>query len=74
MIRCNRKASPKKLPAKNVLGIKNVWDTGNGVIQSWYNGSAMVVEEIENGKRYRCNDGHPDNNFDDIVFSIKKII
>lgn len=36
-------------------------------------GSAMIVEEIENGRRYRCNDWHPDENFDDIVFTIQKL-
>lgn len=32
----------------------------------------MIVEEIENGRRYRCNDGHPDESFDDINFSLQK--
>jgi hypothetical protein len=68
-----KKQHPKKLPARNILGIKNIWDTGNGVIQSWHFGAAMIVEEIENGRRYHCNDGHPDENFDDIVFSVKKM-
>ena len=35
-------------------------------------GSAMIAEEIENGRRYRCNDWHPDDNFDDIVFTVQK--
>lgn len=51
--------------------IRNLWDTGNGVIESWHNGAAMIVEEIENGRRYRCNDGHPDDDFDDIIFTIE---
>ncbi len=55
------------------LIIKNVWDTGNGVIESWHHGAGIIVEEIKNGKRYHCNDGHPDDNFDDIVFIITKI-
>lgn len=38
-----------------------------------YNGAAMIVEEIENGRRYRCNDGYPDDDFDDIVFTVQKI-
>ena len=63
----------KRLPKKGLLGIKNIWDTGDGVIESWYGGAAMIVEKIENGKRYWCNDGHPDENFDDIVFTIKKL-
>lgn len=37
-------------------------------------GAAMIIEEIEkNYFRYRCNDWHPDENFDDIIFTVKKI-
>ena len=53
-----------------LLDIKNVWDSGDGCIDSWHNGAAMWVEEIPNGRRYHCNDGHPDDDFDDIVFEI----
>lgn len=56
---------------KGECWIKNVWDTGNGVMDSWHNGAAMIVEEIATGKRYRCNDGQPDDDFDDIVFRIE---
>lgn len=56
------------------LEVKNVWDTGNGVIHSWHNGAAMIIEELPvGGRRYRCNDGHPDDNFDDIVFRLEKL-
>ena len=68
-----RKYHPKRLPKKNLLGIKNIWDTGSGSIESWDWGAAMIVEEIENGKRYRCNDGHPDEDFDDIVFTVQRL-
>lgn len=44
------------------------------LIDSGHNGAAMIVEEIENGRRYRCNDGHPDENFDDIVFTVQKLV
>lgn len=37
------------------------------------NGAAMIVEEIENGRRYRCNDGDPDEDFDDIIFTVRKL-
>ena len=60
-------------PKKGPLVVKNVWDTGDGVMQSWHNGAALIVEPVENGRRYLCNDGHPDENFDDIVFSIVKL-
>lgn len=69
----SKRYHPKRLPRKGFLGIRNVWDTGDGVMESWYWGAAMIIEEIQNGKRYWCNDGHPDENFDDIVFTIKKL-
>jgi hypothetical protein len=53
--------------------VKNMWDSGNGGVHFWHNGAAMIVEEIPGGKRYRCNDGHPDENFDDLVFTIEMI-
>ena len=37
-----------------------------------YFGAAMIVEEIENGRRYRCNDWEPDEDFDDIIFTVQK--
>jgi hypothetical protein len=54
-----------------LLEVWNVWDTGDGVVHAWHNGAAMIVEEIEHGKLYHCNDGHPDDNFDDLVFKIE---
>ena len=42
-------------------------------LEYWHNGCAMIVEEIENGRRYRCSDVMPDGNFENIVFTIKKI-
>ncbi len=70
--------------------IYNIWEKNNSYImntqdgkpitkhsvstEAWYNGAAMIVEEIENGRRYFCNDGRPDENFDDIVFTVQKNI
>lgn len=58
--------------------VQNIWEHTNHLgkksIDSGHNGAAMIVEEIENGRRYRCNDGHPDENFDDIVFTVQKIV
>jgi len=44
------------------------------VVDSGHNGAAMIVEEIENGRRYRCNDGKPDDDFDDIIFTVQKLV
>ncbi len=53
--------------------VKNVWDIGDGFTDSWHNGAAMIVEETASGRRYRCNDGKPDDDFDDIVFRIEQV-
>ena len=55
------------------IEVRNVWDTGNGVMESWHNGAAMMMEPLPNGRRYRCNDGYPDDDFDDIVFRIERL-
>jgi hypothetical protein len=57
----------------SVLEVRNAWDCGNGVVESWHNGAAMIVEELPNGRRYRCNDGFADEDFDDIVFRLERI-
>ena len=66
------RSCPKRVPKKGLLGIKNVLDAGRGTISSWVGGAARIVEEIENGRRYSCNDRAPDDDFDDIVFTITK--
>jgi len=53
------------------IEVNNMWDVGDGCVHSWHNGAAMIVEDIATGRRYRCNDGHPDDNFDDIVFRLE---
>ncbi len=58
---------------KGELRVKNVWDTGNGIVHSGHYGAAMIVEEIPNGRLYRCNDGKPDDDFDEIGFSIERV-
>jgi hypothetical protein len=67
----------KIITKKDFVWIQNIWEStdylGKKSIDSGHHGAAMIVEEIENGRRYRCNDGHPDENFDDIVFTIQKL-
>jgi hypothetical protein len=53
--------------------VYNVWDVGDGTIHSWHNGAAMIVEELPDGRRYRCNDGEPDDDFDDLVFRVERV-
>lgn len=53
------------------LLVYNVWDFGNGVTQAWRNGAAIEIKETCKNKRvYFCNDGHPDFDFDDLIFSM----
>jgi hypothetical protein len=52
------------------LIIWNAWESKIGSIDAWLIGAAMIVEIEGNVRRYRCNDGHPDDNFDDIIFEI----
>lgn len=32
----------------------------------------MIREPITNGARYKCNDGHSDEGFDDLIFTLVK--
>ncbi len=47
--------------------------TGRPIVDSGHNGAAMIVEELSKGRRYRCNDGKPDDDFDDIVFRLERV-
>ncbi|MCE2744261.1 MAG: hypothetical protein LW701_11990 [Fluviicola sp.] len=51
----------------------NIWRLNNKPMQYGHNGAALYIEEIPNGKRYYCNDGSPDDDFDDLVFTIEKV-
>ncbi len=53
------------------LLIYNVWDFGNGITQAWHNGAAIEIKQITNNKRvYYCNDGHPNLDLNNLVFSM----
>lgn len=55
-----------------MLHIYNIWDRGKGPeSQAWSSG--MVVEEIPNGCRYRCNDIGFDGDFSKLVFRIERV-
>jgi hypothetical protein len=38
----------------------------------WHGGAGMIVEDIENGKRYYCNDFELNDDFDDIIFTVTR--
>ncbi len=51
------------------LNLYNIWDRGNGrESQAWSSG--MLEEEIELGRRYKCNDIGFKTEFDRLVFQI----
>jgi hypothetical protein len=56
------------------LFVYNAWECidhrGTPYTDYWQLGAAMIVEVNGNTRRYRCNDGHPDENFDDIIFEV----
>ncbi|HEY4151191.1 MAG TPA: hypothetical protein VGM41_19770 [Chitinophagaceae bacterium] len=54
-----------------VLTIWNMWCIEKGPMQYGHNGAALYYEKISNGKRYYCNDGYPDDDFDDLIFTIE---
>lgn len=57
---------------KNQLSVWNIWNCGNGVTDAWVMGAAIIKEVIsENHFRYYCNDGHPNDDFSDIIFDLK---
>jgi hypothetical protein len=53
------------------LSVYNVWDEGEGRrSQGWSSG--MLVEELPNGRRYRCNDVGFDTRFDKLVVRVER--
>ena len=52
------------------LMVWNAWDTGCGRVDAWSNGAAMILELEGNTRKYKCNDFHPDGNFDSIIFEM----
>ena len=56
------------------LEIENAWDVGDGTTLTGLGNGGMIIEELENGRRYRCNDGYPDDDFDDLIFRVERIV
>lgn len=67
----------------SIICVYNAWQsttraaipgtTGRPIIDSGHNGAAIIVEELAHGRRYRCNDGKPNDDFDDIIFRLERI-
>jgi hypothetical protein len=56
------------------LIVHNAWEQfdhrNTPFLNYWVGNAAMILEIDGNTRRYRCNDSHPDDNFDDIIFEI----
>ena len=56
------------------LSVYNIWDSGRGRgRESQGHSSGMLVEDLPDGRRYRCNDIGFDTNFDKLVFRIQTL-
>lgn len=57
------------------LSVYNIFDLGRSPGRmSQTASSGMLVEELVNGRRYRCNDVGFDTNFEKLIFRIERII
>jgi hypothetical protein len=56
--------------ADGLLHLYNIWDKGGGRESQSYT-SGMLVEEIPNGRRYRCNDIGFATQFDKLIFTVE---
>ena len=55
-----------------LLHLYNMWDKGTGRESlSWTSG--MLVEELPNGRRYRCSDIGIETEFDRLVFRLERV-
>ncbi|MDB2614403.1 hypothetical protein N9Y92_04540 [Chlamydiales bacterium] len=86
---CPKESLIKVFTKKGFVKIANIWESTTKYLLNDENnkpfwkenksldyghwGSAMIVEPIEGGRRYRCNDRHPDEDFDDIIFTVKNL-
>jgi hypothetical protein len=59
------------LTSDGCLSVYNIWDKGDGRnSQAWSSG--MLIEELPNGRRYRCNDIGFNTRFDKLVVRIER--
>jgi hypothetical protein len=52
-----------------VLVVHNVWETEDGTVHYWHNGGALYLEVTKQIRTYYCNDGYPDDDFNDLIFT-----
>jgi hypothetical protein len=57
--------------SKGSLSVYNMTEF-RGRQEWWHGGSCMIATEIPGGRRYSCNDFEPDDDFDDLVFTVTR--
>jgi hypothetical protein len=60
----------KIITKDNKLIIYNAWKKEDGPVFYWYNGGALYTEIEKDKITYYCNDGIPDDDFNDLIFRI----
>lgn len=76
-----RPSTPSRLPfsfevtCRNRAGSISFYNMTEfeGRQECWTGGSCMIVTEMADGRRYACNDFDPDDDFDDLVFTVRRV-
>jgi len=63
-----------KVQCRNKSGFLHFYNMAevDGRQEWWHYASCMIPENIQNGRRYRCNDFQPNDDFDDIIFRVER--
>lgn len=69
---CPSQVDLKVVSKDQMLLIYNAW-RNDGVVHYWHNGGALFTEERDEALIFNCNDGYPDDDFDDLVFQLEEI-
>ena len=52
------------------LQLRNIWDNGDGVVQSWNGGGAMIVDKNDNKLNFSCNSTISNDQCLDCLFEV----
>ena len=52
------------------LQLRNIWDNGDGVVQSWNGGGAMIVDKKDNKLNFYCNSTMANDQCLDCIFEV----
>ena len=57
-------------PEETSFNLRNIWDNGDGVVQSWHGGGAMMVSQDGNKFIINCNSTLSDDRCRDCIFEV----